>query len=96
MASFTYYGGGCVCSRDKCSDDCKTYRNYKPKPITNADRIRAMTDEELAKGLAEIFDCVACETMFDMKCRCHHEFFSCWQAWLDWLKKEATNDQNNS
>ena len=55
---------------------------------TNADRIRAMTDEELAKGLAEISDCVACETMFDMKCRCHHEFFSCWQAWLDWLKKE--------
>ena len=63
---------------------------------TNADRIRAMTDEELAKGLAEISDCVACEMMFDMKCRCHHEFFSCWQAWLDWLKKEATNDQNNS
>lgn len=42
---------------------------------TNADRIRAMSDEELAKGLAEISDCVACETMFDMKCRCHHEFF---------------------
>ena len=71
--------------------DCK-YRRHK----TNADRIRAMTDEDLAKSLAEISDCVACETMFDMKCRCHHEFFSCWQAWLDWLKKEATNDQNNS
>lgn len=61
-------------------------------PATNADKIRAMTDDELAKRLAEIADCVACEMMFDMKCRCHHEFFSCWQAWLDWLKKEATND----
>ena len=28
--------------------------NFKPKPKTNADRIRAMTDEELAKWIASI------------------------------------------
>lgn len=52
MASFSdVHGGYCTCTRDKCSDDCRTYRRYKPKPITNADRIRAMTDEELAEWI---------------------------------------------
>ena len=30
---------------------CFEGSHYKPKPITNADRIRAMTDEELADWL---------------------------------------------
>jgi hypothetical protein len=29
--------------------------NFKPKPITNADRIRAMTDEELAEFLWDVW-----------------------------------------
>lgn len=34
--------GGCSCTRSKCSDECSTYRNFKPKSQTNYDRIRAM------------------------------------------------------
>ena len=47
---------------DRCAADCRHERNpneivvgcgmYKP-PMTNADRIRAMSDEELANFLAE-------------------------------------------
>lgn len=30
---------------------------YRTEPITNADRIRAMSDEELARLLCDISDC---------------------------------------
>ena len=48
---------------DSCRADCRHERNpreivikcgaYKP-PMTNADRIRAMSDKELARFLAEV------------------------------------------
>lgn len=53
-------------------------KNYKP--ITNADRIRAMSEDELAWFYAEkIASCYGCEssTMED-----------CYKCWLDWLKSE--------
>ena len=45
----------------------------KPKPITNADRIRAMTDEELAEWASAI----TLDEFGDKK------------DWLDWLREEA-------
>ena len=60
----------------------------KPKPITNADRIRSMTDEELAEfmchnvsnGTVNCAFCAAAEF-----CRMGHN------GWLDWLRQEATD-----
>lgn len=49
--------------------------NFKPKPITNADRIRAMTDEELARFI--------CDQIIDRNIGVPSE------TWLDWLKEEA-------
>ncbi len=49
-----------------------------PKPITNADRIRHMTDEELAET-------------FDLLTRTKPETKDDKQEWLDWLKREAEN-----
>jgi len=46
--------------------------------ITNADRIRAMTDEELAEAICKV------ELMSDKH---GHRGF---QAWLDWLKQEVS------
>lgn len=43
------------------------------KPLTNADRIRAMTDEELAEFLNEV--------------RPAEGFLT--KTWLEWLKKEV-------
>lgn len=59
-------------------------------PKTNADRIRAMTDEELAKFF---FDCVACDDCPVGSEKCKREFANCMDAALDWLKQEADDGQ---
>lgn len=61
----------------------KAYVALNPEPVTNADRIRSMTDKELADELLEwyaVFSAV--EWTKDMI--------------LDWLKQECTDDKNNS
>ena len=71
--------------RQKC-DPCKPTQPECgecefAKPITNADRIRAMTDEELAETM---LDCFA--AFYDVE----------WSKKdiLDWLKQEADNGEN--
>ena len=62
------------------------------KQPSNADRIRAMSDEELAEWIESIVYCRSCP--FHGK-QCDGEAFvsraSCKLHWLDWLKKEADN-----
>ena len=53
------------------------------KPVTNADRIRAMTDEELAEKLATYVRCDMCPRW---PATCEEK---CTKYWLDWLKQEA-------
>ena len=88
MASFLDgHGGYCACTRDKCSDDCATYRSYKPKPITNYDRIISKSPEELADFLWSIGNNPATGNYYlNGKL-----LFSCadGNGWLDWLKQEA-------
>ena len=59
------------------SDGCKNNGGCG-KPITNADKIRAMTDEELAKKISGI-------ESFALTCG------GGWppEKWLDWLKQEV-------
>ncbi len=73
--------GACACARSKCSDECSTYRNFKPKPQTNADRIRAMSDEELARF-------VTGEDFCELLCKISPSFCNgdCEKWMLDWLK----------
>ena len=52
------------------NEDCGL---FKPKPQTNADSIRSMTDEELAEFLN--INVLA-------------EISGEWKNWLDWLKQE--------
>lgn len=55
--------------------------------MTNADRIRAMTDEEMAKWFCDKVSC-GCECL--ALCRnCGRDDKSCSQAWLNWLKQEV-------
>lgn len=63
-------------------------RDFIPKPITNADRIRAMSDEELA---AFMFNANGCPMwVSDYSCKedngCHGAKGACW---LDWLKQDV-------
>ena len=58
----------CSCGGDEAKCDFYDYvLEIAKKPITNADRIRAMTDEELATFFSENFDCGVCEYMFGIK-----------------------------
>ena len=66
--------------------------NFKPRTITNADRIRSMTDEELAEfichnvsnGTVNCAFCAAAEF-----CRMGHN------GWLDWLREEVTDGKQS-
>lgn len=64
--------------------------NFKPKPMTNADRIRAMSDEELAELLSNEVphDCAYCNLVcatFD-----GDKFAgSCQNAFYRWLQQPA-------
>lgn len=55
--------------------DCRNGEMYEA--VTNADRIRAMTDEELAAFMADKLLCPA-----PKECDC-----DCATCWLDWLKQ---------
>jgi len=71
-------------------EDCLQGDRFEPKPTTNADRIRAMTDDELAEWLSDMHDSVTCPNGGAINCNP-----SCKRCWLDWLKEEvddATND----
>ena len=61
--------------------------NHKLRPQTNADRIRSMTDEEMAEWMAKY-----CErkTVFCPNFGAHDCQESCEQCWLDWLRTEVT------
>lgn len=59
----------------------------KQNHATNADRIRAMRDEELAEFIAYSTSCETCVVRKGGSDECHNT--NCSTAWLDWLKEEA-------
>jgi len=64
-----------------------------PQIITNADRIRSMTDEELAEFLRPLTECVRCcawdkEDCYDMR-PCYTGEKPCKEMWKEWLKQPA-------
>lgn len=65
--------------------DCPDFASkYKPK--TNADRIRSLTDEELAELWWERVDCGECPV--HRNCRMTGQ--DCKKLALDWLKQEVS------
>lgn len=60
--------------------DCLQGDRFEQKPFTNADRIRAMTDEELATRFAT-FD----EWTQEAPANSNYEVV--YRLWLDWLKQ---------
>ena len=55
--------------------------NAKPKPMTNADRIRSMADEELAELIDRETD--SCAPTGD----CERMSRDCKACWLEWLQQ---------
>lgn len=60
---------------------CHMGIHYDPIPRTNADRIRAMSDEELARWIAD-----------ELIEPGYYEGDTCYKAWLKWLKEAPTNE----
>ena len=58
---------------------------------TNADRIRAMSDEELVKEFIDtmsdemFFNCPVCKTKTESECFASN----CEKCWVEWLKQEV-------
>jgi len=63
--------------------------NAKPPKLTNADRIRSMTDEELAELWWERVDCGECPV--HKECKLTGQ--DCKRLALDWLKQEVEDDK---
>lgn len=80
-------GYACSCPDGNCDMSCRMYRLVSNKP-SNADKIRAMTDEELDKFLGEVQWDVAnyCGGVTQKQKYPVPEQIG---AWLDWLGQEA-------
>lgn len=68
---------------------CEAYQDcqWATKPISNADKIRAMTDEELAKTICWCPPPFKnCNNLCDI-CSAHDD--DCGACWLNWLKQEV-------
>lgn len=91
MVKCKFEHGGYCCNRgamqymDKCEKPCDTI-----EPITNAGRVRAMSDEELAEMLRDAGDCPS--DYFSEKCE---SFGNCFECWLYWLKQPAKDGDND-
>ena len=66
---------------------CRYSDPFKQPKRTNADRIRAMSDEELAKYFSYIAECDHCQNGLDRECCVNED--TCINRWLEWLKSEA-------
>ena len=59
------------------------------KPITNADRIRNMSDEELAEFLVKVNSTIQDCMVID--CKCENTDRDCKDCFLEWLQAEVEN-----
>lgn len=87
-------GINCIMQFDKVDPatcKCVSYCPQATPPLTNADCLRAMTDEELAEFLIQDGDCPP-ERMYPDSCpNCDRATPKmCYDCWLNWLKQEAT------
>lgn len=80
----TYRGSACAALRGTYGIDSD------PEIVTNADRIRAMSDEELAKFISIQSDDCLCSD--NSKCDYHCGGDSCLKVLLDWLQQPAEED----
>lgn len=84
----TYFPQVCIDCKYVEVNGEKEPSNWKPRPMTNADRIRAMSDEELCKFLGECKFCDICEEGCD-NCTYHGD---CDKRLMDWLTQPAEVD----
>lgn len=81
--------GKCKIQRGRpVCNSCFSYDKFIPIAITNADRIRSMSDEELAEFLFENTNCDCCNIQCPDKLNCP-SMSSCYCRHLEWLQSEV-------
>ena len=60
--------------------------------MTNGDKIRQMSDEELAVYLRAAGDGAVCPGDPGYLVKCSDPSTSCYKCWLNWLKQEAKDE----
>ena len=71
--------GKCKIQRGRpVCNSCFSYDKFIPIAITNADRIRSMSDDELAEWLTKITD----DAQLDAETKCDYQ-------WAEWLQSEV-------
>lgn len=73
----------CCDQQDRWDDGCINYKMMPTKNPTNGDRIRSMSDEELA----ERFFLFPCVHVLDDKVICKDD--GCKKCWMRWLREEV-------
>lgn len=81
-----WFGGNYAC-RDCHHIVIRSYPIELDIPQTNGDRIRSMSDEELAEWMGKNADCAFCQ--IEQHCQ---EEEHCGGNWLKWLKSPAEKD----
>jgi hypothetical protein len=100
MEVFYCYGKRGICTEEGCPKGCEFYDDtggqFIEQAVTNADRIRTMSDEELAKFLECFGLCHHCtehhrlgNVRFYQDEKCDEQ---CEQHCLEWLKQPAEDD----
>ena len=83
------WNGRCIGTKEV--DPCPGYdkcKQYKPNYTTNADRIRAMSDEELAELLLD----GCCGSKCDDQPQNEFGSVNCFQCRIKWLKQRAKGE----
>lgn len=79
----------CTLGIEQDCNECRMCGNWKGgKKMTNADRIRNMTNEELADFISENSKCDYCSVQCDDKPNML-TMSSCYCRWLEWLESEC-------
>lgn len=77
------------------SECAKFNLEVETKPMTNGDRIRSMSDEELAKFISEFCDSSDCEDPGGIKCPMYNycPMDKLGVSWLGWIQSPAREDR---
>ncbi len=74
-------------------DKCTQNSTDKYTPASNADRIRGMTDEELAEFMRNMMDCVSCrKVMSRHDITCTGNYNECADRCKQWLQQPAKEE----
>ena len=70
-----------------------TYEAHGFKPLTRADQIRAMSDEELANFINQYKDCNCCNFR-NNTIKCYVDMLPCKIGILEWLQQPVDEENN--